>query len=251
VPAAAGAVSVPVVAAAAWGGSELDYKKPWFELKGGSDWYCNLCSAWATYEHCISSRHVNRAEHPQWYGFGDIADVQEEYRRPWFEERDGAYYCNLCGAWATDGHIQAEKHRKREACPEWYGFPGVASRREAPSASSGEVAVEDPAWQKYWSADDQRFYYHNKETKVVQWEPPPVLYAAQAALPPPMEITRPAAAEALVSPARPAEASPASPASPALPPPWQVYHTVDGKPYYHNPSTKVTQWEAPNLIEEC
>jgi len=143
--------------------SNVDYNKPWFEKKDG-EFYCNLCSAWATDGHVASEKHKTRESNPQWYGFGGGQPVQRT--EPWFEHKDGMDYCNLCGAYATDGHLESEKHRKRAANPEWYGFP----------PSSGSVVPCEPAlpepWVRYFSEEEQAPWYHNPVTKVTQWEFP-------------------------------------------------------------------------------
>lgn len=38
----------------------------------------------------------------------------------------------------------------------------------------------------------------------------------------------------------------AAPASTRLPPNWTEYKTDEGKAYYHNSQTGVTQWQAPD-----
>ena len=44
-----------------------------------------------------------------------IADnaAAEEYDEPWFENREGEWFCILCGKWATPDHIANDKHLKR------------------------------------------------------------------------------------------------------------------------------------------
>eukprot|EP00931_Biecheleriopsis_adriatica_P000895 TRINITY_DN10103_c0_g1_i1.p1 TRINITY_DN10103_c0_g1~~TRINITY_DN10103_c0_g1_i1.p1 ORF type:complete len:379 (-),score=24.10 TRINITY_DN10103_c0_g1_i1:872-2008(-) len=59
------------------------YKKPWLVDKGLGNFFCLLCSAYATDDHLASSKHTFRAENPGSYGFGDAVDtrqVQDERR---------------------------------------------------------------------------------------------------------------------------------------------------------------------------
>ena len=42
-----------------------------------------------------------------------------DYNLPWFEKRGDDYYCNLCCAFATEGHVASEKHIKRALAPEY------------------------------------------------------------------------------------------------------------------------------------
>lgn len=53
-----------------------------------------------------------------------------------------------------------------------------------------------------------------------------------------------AAAAAAAVPAAAAAAPPAPAAGGSV---WQVHHTAEGRAYYYNSSTGVTQWEAPGL----
>ena len=62
-----------------------------------------------------------------------------EYDKPWFELRDGEWYCNLCYSWATDGDIKGEKHRKSEAYPDSYGFPSQVVPVTQTQASSSKA----------------------------------------------------------------------------------------------------------------
>lgn len=50
------------------------------------------------------------------------------------------------------------------------------------------------------------------------------------------------AAAAAISPAGVAAAAPPAPAAGSV---WQVHHTAEGRAYYYNSSTGVTQWEVP------
>merc|ERR1719291_704486 len=113
------------------------YDAPWFEKRDG-EFYCLLCSAWATEGHVGSDRHKKREMYSESYGYAAgsapppppntngvcwsgstttytgatwmqdpaYSELMREYRsKPWFEERDGEWYCNLCNSWATEGHI--------------------------------------------------------------------------------------------------------------------------------------------------
>lgn len=176
-------------------------------------------------------------------------DCPDEYARPWFTEKDGGYYCELCGAWADWTHLQCERHRKRSANPEWYGF--------ALRAQPAQQAAPQDGWSKYFSTEHNCYYYHNAQTKITQWEPP---YAAAEALPTPMPqassapVASSAAATAAAAAAAAAEPRlPTTRTTPAakerLPAPWKEYFHSDGRAYYYNPETKVSQWEFP--LEVC
>lgn len=154
------------------GGCPVEYDKPWFEARSG-EWYCLLCNAYATDGHLGSDRHVMRSENPSWYGFDDAAGRRTEapasFDEPWFEIKQGDLYCNLCGAFATDGHVASEKHKKRAAYPESYGFPAAA----AVAAAAPAPPTRFPAgWCEVWSEEYSRHYYYNTVTNATQWEPP-------------------------------------------------------------------------------
>eukprot|EP00928_Gymnodinium_smaydae_P059172 TRINITY_DN42416_c0_g1_i1.p1 TRINITY_DN42416_c0_g1~~TRINITY_DN42416_c0_g1_i1.p1 ORF type:complete len:292 (+),score=46.49 TRINITY_DN42416_c0_g1_i1:58-933(+) len=114
-----------------WPETNIDYDKPWFEKKDG-DYFCNLCHVWATEGHVQSDRHKTREASPEWYGFGNSANqVVSELNEPWFENKAGEMYCNLCGSYATDAHVQSDKHKKRAANPEWYGYARTTVAQDA------------------------------------------------------------------------------------------------------------------------
>jgi len=152
-----------------WPQPEVDFNKPWFTLKDG-EFYCDLCGAWATPEHVASDRHSKRAENPAWYGYG-VGEVlpDEQFNKPWFTSKGaGEYYCELCGAVATEGHIMSDKHQKRAAHPEWYGFE---SRDPAGSVAESVETLPEP-WIRYYSEDQQKPWYFNPITKVATWKFP-------------------------------------------------------------------------------
>ena len=39
--------------------------------------------------------------------------LSEVYNKPWFENRDGEWFCTMCGKWATPEHIANKKHLDR------------------------------------------------------------------------------------------------------------------------------------------
>eukprot|EP00972_Heterocapsa_arctica_P111768 16427976-Heterocapsa_arctica.AAC.1 len=71
-----------------------------------------------------AKKHENRVLESPWY-MGDHAPQLPEYDKPWFEVQEGQWFCMLCNQWATEGHLGAERHRKKEAAPEYYGFTGA------------------------------------------------------------------------------------------------------------------------------
>jgi hypothetical protein len=90
--------------------SNVDYNKPWFERRN-DEFYCNLCGAMATDGHVASEKHVYRAEHPEYYGFGQRI-VPEHLKQPWFTDKgNGEYYCELCRCMATDAHCNSDRHQ--------------------------------------------------------------------------------------------------------------------------------------------
>lgn len=126
------------------GEEDTRFNHPWFEKIGG-EWHCHLCDVVATEGHITSERHVRRQQYPESYGYtsqkkpeGDpsVTRVDEgsstsrgmqwvtniDYDKPWFERRDGDYYCLLCWAYATEGHVMSNRHVQRESCPSYYGF---------------------------------------------------------------------------------------------------------------------------------
>mmetsp|Transcript_157533 Transcript_157533/g.277942 ORF Transcript_157533/g.277942 Transcript_157533/m.277942 type:complete len:355 (-) Transcript_157533:51-1115(-) len=117
------------------------------------------------------------------------AGYDDVYAKPWFVRREGEWYCSLCSSWATEGHITCEKHLKREACPEWYGFDDpmshgvsglpVTSRSSNVSACAAAqpsvrtLADQLPSdWESVWSEEYKQYYYHNTATGKTQWEVP-------------------------------------------------------------------------------
>jgi len=153
----------------------FDYNKPWFKKKEG-EWYCDLCGAYADEWHVVCQKHTTREANPACYGFGTAED-EREYDEPWYEKRNGEWYCLLCSAFANQGHIESEKHKKRESYPEGYGYLGAAPLALCDAASS-ESGVPPP-WQCLTCPDKGATYYHNPVTKVTQWDRP------QAPPPPP------------------------------------------------------------------
>merc|ERR1712136_242966 len=126
------------------GEEDTRFNHPWFEKIGG-EWHCHLCGVVATEGHITSERHVRRQQYPESYGYtsqkkpeGDpsLTRVDEgsstsrgtqwvtniDYDKPWFERRDGDYYCLLCWAYATEGHVMSNRHVQRESFPSYYGF---------------------------------------------------------------------------------------------------------------------------------
>lgn len=161
---------------APWPEDTTDYSKPWFEEKEGA-WYCLLCKSYATEGHLASEKHKNREQEPSYYGFPlegeENRPVEKEWDQPWFEQRDGEWYCLLCNQWANTGHLTGKKHMTRQECPEYYGYarPGGPA---APSvtAADGKRLVLPKGWEQHMSQEYQRVYYHNKATGESCWEAP-------------------------------------------------------------------------------
>lgn len=233
------------------------YDKPWFENRG-REWYCLLCNSWATEGHVNSDKHRRRESCPAAYGFGSgfgsgamvpvypggggatpsytgapVVDeaygrlLQEYASKPWFEQREGEWYCNLCHAWATEGHIAGDKHTKRAMYPSWYGFdyeePGSVLRPEPPTRSQASSSMQraesplPPGWTSHWESNHQRSYYHNAESNETTWEKPRGLLAPE---PPP-------------------------------PPLWSEHWDAKHKRhYYHNRTTGETTWERPDDMHQ-
>jgi len=257
----------------------MDYNKPWFEMKD-DDWYCNLCSAWATDGHIGSTKHHKRALNPEWYGYGgqghdgvDSVVESPDFNQPWIVRKDGGYYCQLCNAWATDGHIGSDKHRKRSAEPSWYWSDESAS---APSgAVTGMLPYTGPAhdpplptpWERHWSEQYKTHYYYNPKTLTSQWDKPELVLPSRTQVapdhavlrgvgaPPPQRQTAPSTINPVLQGSASSAAAPSAISSqyqllpqpaPALPPSWEEFHSQEhGQPYYHNRETGETRWEFP------
>eukprot|EP00418_Pyrodinium_bahamense_P056377 CAMPEP_0179176662 /NCGR_PEP_ID=MMETSP0796-20121207/87356_1 /TAXON_ID=73915 /ORGANISM="Pyrodinium bahamense, Strain pbaha01" /LENGTH=305 /DNA_ID=CAMNT_0020880201 /DNA_START=210 /DNA_END=1124 /DNA_ORIENTATION=+ len=138
-----------------------------------------------------------RAENPTWYGFQLDGQPmpKPDYNRPWFEERNGAFYCLLCGSWATEGHLSTPKHQWRQAWPQSYGFPGYKRTPEVqgPQATA-PINLLPARWEKVWSSDYKAFYFAHTVTWITQWEEPAVAPCSGGATPPPMPPQASAAA---------------------------------------------------------
>lgn len=251
------------------------FSRPWFESRDG-EYYCRLCNAWATEGHVSSDRHKKREQYPEHYGFyverpdgagaacrGAAPAAQpparnarcaaphseaynellREYQsKPWFELKDGEWYCNLCSSWATEGHLTGDKHVKRAMYPGWYGWNEAFST--APLLSDRQAAAQRsesplPApWTRHFSQEHQRPYFHNNETGATTWERPG-FPAVQDQPPPPPPDLEPAPAPRPVE--REEEESP-----------WQEFHDKNyNQPYYHNRRTGETTWTMPAALRQA
>eukprot|EP00448_Togula_jolla_P003957 CAMPEP_0170599806 /NCGR_PEP_ID=MMETSP0224-20130122/16999_1 /TAXON_ID=285029 /ORGANISM="Togula jolla, Strain CCCM 725" /LENGTH=414 /DNA_ID=CAMNT_0010924493 /DNA_START=37 /DNA_END=1281 /DNA_ORIENTATION=+ len=234
-------------------GIDQTFRAPWFERRD-SEVYCLLCNAFANEGHLMSKKHRERAQAPEWYNFDNSAS---DWQRPWLEPRDdGATYCHLCSSWADQSHMNSAKHKQREKRPEDYGFSRSDARVPQPQAERSRGPAEAPGpWQTHLCKDSGKFYYHNPETGVAQWE-----FPSQQKAPLSPGTISDSYSEELCLALRSEESGPFSRANPeallpvervpAPPAPWQVCFCVDNeKPYYHNPGTGSTQWEFPSLPE--
>jgi len=227
-----------------------DFNKPYFEKRDG-DYYCNLCSAWATDGHVNSDKHQRRAEQATWYNDPQSTAASSsswpgspDFSASYFEFRDGDWYCKLCANWATPDHVASDKHKKRAAYPDWYGFPEAnASGASASSAVQTQAtAALPPPWEQHYSAEHQTYYYYNATTGISTWERPVAqtqqLYANTATSTPWPASTAATPSTTLAS----------------LPYPWEK-HECDAhvRPYYYNKETRQSQWEPPfgNGLHEC
>ncbi|CAE8596158.1 unnamed protein product [Polarella glacialis] len=154
---------------------------------------------------------------------------QIDYSKPWFERKDGEFYCNLCGAWATDGHVASDRHKAREDNPGWYGY--------------GDGTVPD-GYDKPWFTDKGNREYscelcnamatdgHIASDRHKKRAADPKLYGFP-------EVGEEGATSATTGAIQMASDE-------VLPAPWVQYISPkDQKPYFHNPDTKATQWERP------
>jgi uncharacterized Zn finger protein (UPF0148 family) len=175
---------------------EADYDKPWFEQDENGEWKCLLCGSYATEGHLASDKHRQRSAHPEWYGYaqesgGTLSSAVTSqspwldatcgscssaggyyatlYDKPWFEKKDGEWYCNLCGNWATEEHINSNRHRSRAETPEYYGFayPNAQDPQQQPAANG-----LPPGWTSHWSEEYKSEYYHHEDTGETTWEKP-------------------------------------------------------------------------------
>lgn len=157
-----------------------------------------------------------------------------DYNKPWFERRpDGEYYCNLCGAYATEGHIGSNKHQSRSEAPEWYGFGDyvaqVVASGGAPAVSREEIMLTG-RYDKPWfelrdgfphcllcnkAADES----HLGSERHVKRESAPEYYGFGA----------PKAIQAAT-----------------LPPEWEAHWSEQHREYYyHNTTTGEVTWDSP------
>lgn len=165
----------------------VDTSKPWFKLDDSGEYKCLLCGAFATEGHIASDKHQQRSANPEWYGFGEEAggssgsgSTNGGYNRalwdePWFVKKEGEYYCDLCGNWATETHITSAKHQKRAQAPQYYGFdlPNAQDPQQGPQTQPAPPSNGLPrGWTEHWSEEFKCSYYHHEETEETTWERP-------------------------------------------------------------------------------
>mmetsp|Transcript_18935 Transcript_18935/g.42407 ORF Transcript_18935/g.42407 Transcript_18935/m.42407 type:complete len:430 (+) Transcript_18935:97-1386(+) len=114
------------------GDDGVDYSKSFIVDKDG-DYFCTLCSNYATLAHMKSEKHLKREaweqeklnppehcpkEQPK---CSDAAPEDAvDYNKPFIVMKDDCYYCTLCKSYATKEHMASEKHLKRA---EWEEQP--------------------------------------------------------------------------------------------------------------------------------
>ena len=60
-------------------------------------------------------------------------EEDRKYGQPWLTKKPDGWYCLLCYAYATQDHLESNKHKWREQFPEFYGaFGEAASGRQFP-----------------------------------------------------------------------------------------------------------------------
>lgn len=169
----------------------------------------------------------NDADHPsqekKTAGYGCSAapcwKSNVDYNKPWFERKNDDFYCNLCGAWATDGHVASEKHVWRAQNPEYYGF----GERSLPEHLKHE-----------WFTDKGNGEYYCELCKCM---------ATDAHCASDRHRNREEHPEYYWQPAR---QEPPSQAQPLLPEPWQQVFSEEHQEYYYfNTITNVTTWDLP------
>jgi pre-mRNA-processing factor 40 len=109
-------------------------------------------------------------------------------------------------------------------------YRGHRGRRNfAPPKASKPAEMEDhgPVWEVHYDYDGMP-YYHNLETGETSWDRP---------------------AEGILQGASKAPSSADTVLATDLAGGWVRYEPPDAKPYYHNPETGVTQWEAPPGVD--
>eukprot|EP00747_Dinoflagellata_sp_TGD_P185228 gnl/TRDRNA2_/TRDRNA2_41663_c0_seq1.p1 gnl/TRDRNA2_/TRDRNA2_41663_c0~~gnl/TRDRNA2_/TRDRNA2_41663_c0_seq1.p1 ORF type:complete len:411 (+),score=74.66 gnl/TRDRNA2_/TRDRNA2_41663_c0_seq1:37-1233(+) len=233
----------------------------WMEVREGAE-FCRLCSAFATDGHLASDKHRKRlgwhesqascqpcaelangssssstaiavaraAAHSGSAGYaGQGTDPPAHWGDPrLFMFEDGWWRCRLCDQWADDSHVGGNKHLKRL---DHIGYYLGEELRDATAASASLPGDLEPPWKCAWSADQQRYYYYNEETKSVQWDrpTPPALTLGTGSQDVVEHVVRPN--------------------------PWRQYKDkASGRTYYHNQVTQETTWTLPDdvvLDEEC
>jgi len=98
--------------------------------------------------------------------------------------------------------------------------------KRAPEQAGGPQAKKakpEGKWTKHIDPNSQCAYYYNETTKESSWVEPPGFVESEA-----------------VAPAATSEKSDTQ-----APPPWITAHDAEGRPYYYNPETGVSQWTMP------
>ena len=79
----------------------------------------------------------------------------EDYNKAWFTKREDERYCNLCYAYATEGHFASEKHIKHAQDPACYGR-GEKSKREKCEAHTICSRCEIPICSECWHLSSKK-----------------------------------------------------------------------------------------------
>ena len=155
----------------------------WNEVQG--QFYCLLCSSFATEAHISSRVHKHRSQWPEtylWYLHPSLSehvrhapdcvpqDLLQHGEPPhayeWIDLA-GEFYCKLCRSFATGRHTSCKKHKYRSQHAEAYLWEACSQKsssstqcfkraREAKASqsSSGFPGLPVPEWRDNWSTVD-------------------------------------------------------------------------------------------------
>jgi len=176
------------------------------------------------------------------------ADLPVEYDKPWFEWRQGYWYCLLCGCWATDTHVACLKHTFRATNPTSYGF----------QLNGQPTPTPKPDYDRPWfEARSGAFYCHLCNSWATEGHLSGSKHQKREACPqsfgfPGYEHVPEAPGPQAHAPAgeapMPEQASVSQATAPVnlLPGRWEkVWSSADEAFYFAHTETWITQWEEP------